>query len=194
MPTDEHDIIGRIDDLTSPDAMRSTPAGGADEHDGVRALFLGAEGPSVIHLDADDITGDIARRVGDPFIDRMGYLGIADFWVGDNSLSTSPRNVGASFVLEQAMRDAASGDLAIPDVFRDHLRKVLTDPYWAPVIHGPCVLVGACEPETVSLPDHIIDWFDRLARDTHIASLIQLVDEALSGVGIDADVYLLGPE
>lgn len=184
------DLVGRIDELTSPDAMRSAPPADSGAK-GVTALLLGMDDPTIIQLDRDDITGSLAHHVGDPMIDRIGYLGIVDFWVGDNSLFTSSFNEGASFVLDAALRAASSGDLAVPDRVHDHVRNLIADPSWQPVIHGPCVVTGVDGPDTVAIPDSFEHWFRRLATDMRIQHVMERVTRALADIGIEADAFVL---
>ncbi|GGM73633.1 hypothetical protein GCM10012275_50460 [Longimycelium tulufanense] len=152
-----HDLMERIDDVTTeestesgPDAATWTPnpdedPDESDNPDTMLAISLGMDHVEVIEIDRHNPGPDVDRLVGDPLRERMHHLRGVDFWVGENSLTTSTLNVCASLFMEQLLRDVASGDYAASDRERAHVRGLLKCPEGPPVISGPCVVTGVDE-------------------------------------------------
>jgi len=177
----EHDrpaIIDRIDTLTEDAAdwtatgehTRSwwaTPTAGS-----MTAVELNMTGLGLVDISDTDADRDIARRVGDPGVDRISHLYRVRFWVGGNSVVTSPVNTGATRFLHRLLTDVRDGHYVAGDAEREHARALLDAPGDLPVIHGPCLVTGVADGGAVApLDENFHDWFtnllNRLAQVRH---------------------------
>lgn len=162
------DIIDRIDALTEDatswsatgDHTRTwwaTPAAGA-----MTVLKWNMIGAGPVDISATAPGRDIARHVGDPGVDRISYLRRLQFWVGSNSVATSPVNDGATRFLHQLLADIRDGRYIASDHERDHAGDLLDAPD-LPLIHGPCLVTGVGD-DTAAAPfdENFEGWFTAL--------------------------------
>lgn len=183
---DNRDIIDEIDALTDDAANWSadgghsqaewaTPAPGA-----MTAIELSMEGAGPVDISEADPGRDIARLVGDPGVDRLRHLRRVQFWVGDNSVDTSPVNIGATRFLHRLLAAVRDGHYIASDAARDHARALLDNPDDLPVIHGPSILTGVGDDGGAApLDENFQDWFgeliDRIAQLHPLAALAEQI-------------------
>lgn len=149
----------------------------------ITALLLAADGPRLVELESNDLSESVQRLVGDPMIDCLRPASDLELWVGDNSLATSARNVGASWVYEQVIRAIARGDLPGTSADRTHASYLIESSNWKPVIHGPCLVTGLDGPAIAELPRGFLTWFNRLASAVIADELAQRLQEATAELG-----------
>jgi hypothetical protein len=192
---DPADIIRQIDEAIQPgpDAATWTPQAGPEgsgwacsDPGTMLAVLLGTDGTEVVEIDRHEPGDDIAKLVGDPLVDRMSHLTGLDFWVGDSSQGNCSFNQCASAFLLKLLRDAVSGDYAVNDDDRDHIKKLLDSKQWAPVVHGPCLITGVDQSRPGPLPETFRRWFDKLVSAVSERQA-ELVRTVLDQLGISAD-------
>lgn len=183
-------VIDRIDELTGPDAAtwtatpQATSQWDASDPNTMKAILLRHDGPEIVEIRRDQPFEDIAGLVGDPIPERVQYLPDVLFWVGDNSQQTSGFNQGASDVLGLLIDDAASGDYATSDRGRDHAQKLIDDPSFAPVIHGPALITGVVDgSEPGPLSEALTHWFGNLV-DQMVHNALETLVAAINEAGL----------
>ncbi|WNV83119.1 hypothetical protein [Umezawaea sp. Da 62-37] len=187
------DIIDRIDALTDDAATWS--AGGEHTHTwwatategAIAAVELSTAGLGSVELSETEPDGDIARRIGDPGVDRISPLYRVQFWVGGNSMATCPVNTGATTFLHRLLIDVRDGDYVASDAEREHARTLLDTPDTLPMIHGPCLITGVGEDSSAGpLEENFQGWFTTLL-DQLVQMRHELLDAIAREIGVPAD-------
>lgn len=162
----DEDITDQIDAVLADAATWNA----ADEHPrpgwmtpepgAMTAVELTMSGAGLVDISEAEPEGDIARRIGDPAVNRISHLRRVQFWVGDTSAATSPVNTPATRFLHELLTDVRDGRYIASDAERDHARALLAEPDSLPVIHGPCLVTGVGDGGSAApLEDNFHSWF-----------------------------------
>lgn len=155
------------------------------------ALYLGEHEGGVIEWTYGDKPGRLADLVGDPLIQCINIVDGVDLWVGDASGIKSGLNIVASHLYSNLLRDVAAGRYAAGVEDRARARALLSSEDFAPLVFGPCVLLGLHPRNGVAsgpLPDEFWNWFVDYSDKLDAQRLAMRIAAAIRAQGIRIDL------
>ena len=108
-------------------------------------------------LPGHDAYAALARKVGNPGIDRLRLTTGIEFFVGATHPSDGPINPIATSVLNSYLTAVAEGTYPARDSERLRARQILASP--EPIqVRGDCVITGLADHRPSALPDPFLGW------------------------------------